>query len=179
MWANNFQPLVWPISVSRCTCWFSYSIYPSLFLSRLRLISSVQANYYLKQFLAYQPIPTEQLDSQTASRLFERSQLPRSELCHIWELADTDKDGKLTLTQFMLAFHLIVARKNNLKLPMLLPIRLYESGTQIIPGVRKKRPFTKYWNTKTIRVRKHWFASFELTNYKTRICYVIFKFVKR
>jgi len=78
--------------------------------------------------LEHSPNRKSKLDGQTASKLFERSQLSRSELCHVWELADTDKDGRLTLTQFMLAFHLIVAKKNQFKLPMILPERLLESG---------------------------------------------------
>ena len=36
--------------------------------------------------------------------------------------------SRLTLTEFILAFHLIVARKNNIQLPLILPKRLYESG---------------------------------------------------
>lgn len=92
------------------------------------LISSVQADYYFKQFQDHSASCKDQLDGQAASKLFERSQLSRTELCHVWELADTDKDGKLTLTQFMLAFHLIVARKNQFQLPMILPKRLLESA---------------------------------------------------
>ena len=37
-------------------------------------------------------------------------------------------DGNLTLVEFMLVFHLIVARKNNFDIPAILPPRLLRSG---------------------------------------------------
>ena len=38
---------------------------------------------------------------------------------------------RLTLIEFMIAFHLVVARKNKLQLPMVLPKSLLESGSYI------------------------------------------------
>ena len=38
------------------------------------------------------------------------------------------KDGKLSILEFMIAFHLIVARKNKFEIPDRLPKRLLISG---------------------------------------------------
>jgi hypothetical protein len=42
--------------------------------------------------------------------LFTRSKLPTTELAQIWELADQDKDGKLTKDEFIIAMWYINSR---------------------------------------------------------------------
>ena len=49
---------------------------------------------------------------------------------NIW--LNLSKDGNLSLLEFMLAFHLIVARKNKFQIPELLPKRLLSSGNALL-----------------------------------------------
>ena len=100
------------------------------------LISSIQAEYYLNQFTIHQSDIKCSLSGQLASKLFEKSRLSRTELCHVWELADIDKNGKLTVVEFMIAFHLIVARKNQFELPLNLPTRLLNSGRKSFKNLK-------------------------------------------
>lgn len=52
---------------------------------------------------------------------FEKSRIPVEELRHIWQLCDVTKDGALSLPEFAAAMHLVVARRNNIPLPPILP----------------------------------------------------------
>ena len=47
--------------------------------------------------------------------------LPISELRTIWQLSDVSKDGGLSLEEFLTAMHLVVLRRNDIKLPETLP----------------------------------------------------------
>ena len=50
---------------------------------------------------------TTKLDGTDARSLLLRSGLSNSELCDIWDLADVDKDGKLTFGEFLVAMGLV------------------------------------------------------------------------
>ena len=60
-----------------------------------------------------------------AKNFLLKSKLPNESLVHIWELADIDKDGRLTLFEFALAFHFTLAKQRNFPLPEHIPQRLY------------------------------------------------------
>jgi hypothetical protein len=59
-----------------------------------------------------------------AKEFFERSRLPTSELSQIWNLADVNHDGALSLAEFCTAMHLVVLRVNGFELPDELPPQL-------------------------------------------------------
>lgn len=61
------------------------------------------------------------ISGQAAKVFFEKSRIPVEELRHIWQLCDVTKDGALSLPEFAAAMHLVVARRNNIPLPPILP----------------------------------------------------------
>ncbi|KAJ3598970.1 hypothetical protein NHX12_032933 [Muraenolepis orangiensis] len=65
--------------------------------------------YYTIQFRSLQPDLGALVLGTDAKNFFTRSRLPISELSHIWELSDVDRDGALTFSEFCTAFHLIGA----------------------------------------------------------------------
>ncbi|XP_014848430.1 PREDICTED: ralBP1-associated Eps domain-containing protein 2 isoform X1 [Poecilia mexicana] len=84
-------------------------------------ITVEQLDYYTNQFKTLQPDLGALILGAVAKNFFTKSKLPILELSHIWELSDVDRDGALTFTEFCIAFHLIVARKNGYPLPESLP----------------------------------------------------------
>lgn len=56
-----------------------------------------------------------------AKDVLERTGLPTSELSRIWHLSDMDRDGRLTLGEFVCAMHLASARVRGTPLPVTLP----------------------------------------------------------
>lgn len=52
---------------------------------------------------------------------FEKSRIPVDELRHIWQLCDVTRDGALSLEEFIAAMHLVVLRRNNIPIPVVLP----------------------------------------------------------
>jgi len=74
--------------------------------------------------------------AETARTLFSRSKLANTTLANIWQLSDDDKDGQLSLQEFMIAMHLINAALKNCKFDKV-PEALYASvhGTAAAPGV--------------------------------------------
>ncbi|XP_064191737.1 intersectin-2-like isoform X1 [Anguilla rostrata] len=52
------------------------------------------------------------------------SHLSQAQLATIWNLADVDKDGRLTAEEFILAMHLVDMAKMGLSLPLTLPVKL-------------------------------------------------------
>eukprot|EP00968_Pinguiococcus_pyrenoidosus_P014055 scaffold1277_cov253-Pinguiococcus_pyrenoidosus.AAC.60 len=64
-----------------------------------------------------------------ARQLFSQSGLDKAVLKDVWNLSDTDKDGRLSRTEFNIAMHLIyVKRKKGLSLPTTLPPQLLASA---------------------------------------------------
>lgn len=84
-------------------------------------ITSEQKEYYIKQFQRIQPDLKGLISGQAAKVFFEKSRIPVEELRHIWQLCDVTKDGALSLPEFAAAMHLVVARRNNIPLPPILP----------------------------------------------------------
>lgn len=65
-----------------------------------------------------------------------QSGLPQQTLAGIWNLSDTDKDGRLSLEEFVLAMHLIDLVRSGEPLPSVLPVEL------VPPGYRRKQSLT-------------------------------------
>uniref|UniRef100_A0A3P9PYM7 RALBP1 associated Eps domain containing 2 n=1 Tax=Poecilia reticulata TaxID=8081 RepID=A0A3P9PYM7_POERE len=93
-------------------------------------ITAEQLDYYTNQFKTLQPDLGALIIGAVAKNFFTKSKLPIPELSHIWELSDVDRDGALTFTEFCIAFHLIVARKNGYPLPESLPPTLQPAPAQ-------------------------------------------------
>lgn len=91
-------------------------------------ITPEQKEYYIKQFRTIQPDLKGLISGQAAKVFFEKSRIPVEELRHIWQLCDVTKDGALSLPEFAAAMHLVVARRNNIPLPPILPECLIPNG---------------------------------------------------
>ena len=72
------------------------------------------------------------LSGDTAKQIFERAQLPNEVLGRIWNLADTEQKGSLSLTEFIIAMHLLASYKSGTlrALPQILPAGLYEAAAR-------------------------------------------------
>lgn len=68
----------------------------------------------------------------TAKQIFDRAQLPNEILIRIWNLADTEQRGMLSVTEFIIAMHLLASyRAGALRaLPQTLPSGLYEAAAR-------------------------------------------------
>lgn len=80
-----------------------------------------QKKYYIDEFVKLSNDPNGWVAGDVARNFFFKSKLPTIELSHIWELSDLDKDGRLTLQEFAIAFHLTSLRRHGYQLPMSLP----------------------------------------------------------
>lgn len=83
------------------------------------------------------------LSGDTAKQIFERAQLPNEVLGRIWNLADTEQKGSLSLTEFIIAMHLLASYKGGTlrALPQLLPAGLYEAAAR--RGVSRQNTGTR------------------------------------
>nr|XP_006817809.1 PREDICTED: ralBP1-associated Eps domain-containing protein 1-like [Saccoglossus kowalevskii] len=84
-------------------------------------VTEEQREYYTNQFKALQPDITGLIQGVTAREFFQKSKLSLPELSHIWQLSDVNKDGALSLEEFITAMHLVVLRKHDIELPDILP----------------------------------------------------------
>lgn len=83
-----------------------------------------QREYYVKQFETMMPDLKGTISGPRGKEFFEKSKLPRSDLSKIWQLSDADCDGCLSLEEFCTAMHLVILRRNQVKIPERLPIQL-------------------------------------------------------
>ena len=67
-----------------------------------------------------------------AKALMMESKLPNSVLSKVWSLADTDRDGLLSLQEFCLAMYLIDIKLAGHDLPTLLPEHLKPPAEQTV-----------------------------------------------
>ena len=83
------------------------------------------------------------LSGDTAKQIFERAQLPNEVLGRIWNLADTEQKGSLSLTEFIVAMHLLASYKGGTlrALPQILPAGLYEAAAR--RGVSRQNTGTR------------------------------------
>ena len=80
---------------------------------------------YESVFKASNKDPDGLLSGREAVQIFGKSGMDRASLKKIWELADVDKDGKLDIEEFCVAFHLIICvTKRKLAIPDHLPAPL-------------------------------------------------------
>lgn len=72
------------------------------------------------------------LSGEIAKEIFEKARLPNEVLGRIWNLSDTEQRGALSVTEFVIAMHLLASyRTGNLKaLPNTLPPGLYEAASR-------------------------------------------------
>lgn len=75
------------------------------------------------------------LPGEQAKQIFERAGLPNETLGKIWNLADTEQRGALTVTEFIVAMHLLASSKSGAlrALPNALPAGLYEAAARRPP----------------------------------------------
>jgi len=66
--------------------------------------------------------------------LFEQSQLPVQELSQIWRMSDLDRDGHLTLEEFICAMALVRRRRQGAPLPQTLPVEMLASARRPAPA---------------------------------------------
>lgn len=104
-------------------------------LETIYQITPEQKEYYVKQFRAIQP-DLGLLSGHVAKVFFEKSRIPVDELRHIWQLCDVTRDGALSLEEFIAAMHLVVLRRNNIPIPVVLPTCLAQL---LQPAVEQKK----------------------------------------
>ena len=75
------------------------------------------------------------LAGEPAKQIFERAGLPNEVLGRIWYLADTEHRGALTVTEFIIAMHLLASSKSGAlrTLPNVLPAGLIEAAARRPP----------------------------------------------
>ncbi|OBT87565.1 hypothetical protein VE02_03772 [Pseudogymnoascus sp. 03VT05] len=75
------------------------------------------------------------LGGEQAKQIFERAGLPNEVLGRIWYLADTEHRGALTVTEFIIAMHLLASSKSGAMrtLPNVLPAGLIEAAARRPP----------------------------------------------
>lgn len=83
------------------------------------------------------------LPGEQARVIFERAGLPNETLGKIWNLADTEQRGALTVTEFIIAMHLLASSKSGAlrALPNALPAGLYEAAARRPPPSRQASGF--------------------------------------
>lgn len=75
------------------------------------------------------PLPHGILTGTQARGFFTKTGLPMPVLGQIWNLADEDKDGQMTLEEFAVAMFLISAKLKGKDLPAVLPASLKPATT--------------------------------------------------
>ena len=94
----------------------------------LRMVSSLVSVVRRRGSIAV----SNNLVGATAKQIFDRAQLPNDALVRIWNLADTEQRGMLSVTEFIIAMHLLASyRAGALRaLPQTLPSGLYEAAAR-------------------------------------------------
>lgn len=97
---------------------------------------------YSQMFQSNDQGSTGYLSGQAAKTLLLQVGLPQPTLIQIWNLADYDKDGKLSLEEFIIAMHLCDFAKAGNTLPMVLPIELQpqRAKTATLPMTNSPSP---------------------------------------
>ncbi|OTF82417.1 hypothetical protein BLA29_010741, partial [Euroglyphus maynei] len=96
-------------------------------------ITAEQQSYYTKQFeLLQRNYSTDIINGNIAKIFFEKSGLNVKDLSHIWKLSDIDEDGGLSFSEFCVAMHLVVLRRNKVELPKQIPLPLRRAHRRLM-----------------------------------------------
>ncbi|KAG1681973.1 RalBP1-associated Eps domain-containing protein 1 [Nymphon striatum] len=91
--------------------------------------------YYTEHFKSLQSDVEGVIPGAAVKQFFEQSGLPTQELSKIWQHADVDRDGALSLEEFFVAMHLVVLRRNKIELPETLPQSLQPQSLKKSAGI--------------------------------------------
>jgi len=83
---------------------------------------------YKADFVQLSPNTAGKVTGQKAKAKLVESKLPSNILHKVWTLADTDKDGMLTLYEYALAMHFIKMKLDGQDLPAALPEHMHPSS---------------------------------------------------
>ncbi|KAF2097440.1 hypothetical protein NA57DRAFT_77698 [Rhizodiscina lignyota] len=78
------------------------------------------------------------MSGDAAKQIFEKARLPNDVLGRIWNLSDTEQRGALSVTEFIIAMHLLASFKSRAMagVPATLPAGLYEAAARRGPVAR-------------------------------------------
>mmetsp|Transcript_59771 Transcript_59771/g.142235 ORF Transcript_59771/g.142235 Transcript_59771/m.142235 type:complete len:965 (+) Transcript_59771:72-2966(+) len=90
------------------------------------------------------------IEAHDAKKVMDESGLPAVELAHIWALCDEDRDGRLTLEEFLCAMQLVSLRRQGEDLPTELPTELIEMARSVAqenpaPRLSAQEPLEASW----------------------------------
>ncbi|KIV98998.1 uncharacterized protein PV09_09278 [Verruconis gallopava] len=87
---------------------------------------------YTRLFESVVPKPGGTLDGEKARMFFQRSGLPNMVLAQVWNLADTEQRSALSLSEFIIAMHLLASYRSGAitSLPTTLPPGLIEAASR-------------------------------------------------
>lgn len=91
-------------------------------------VSRQQLQTYQQHFASLDAHRSGFLTGQQARDFFLKSNLSNAVLGRVWEMADVDRDNKLTFGEFVLAMHLITAILAGCTVPTPLPLSLHPSA---------------------------------------------------
>ena len=92
------------------------------YLQQEYLTNKPDSAKYREEFLAVGPDPRDnKISGLQAKNVLEKSKLNNSILHRVWQLADIDKDGRLSLFEFTLAKHFMEMKLKGLELPAQTP----------------------------------------------------------
>ena len=86
-------------------------------------LSKTDSEHFSRTFDNLQPVDGKITGNQ-AKVVFSEAKLPNSELAEIWQLADEDSDGALTLREYMVMMKLVQVRLQGGTIPTTLPTQL-------------------------------------------------------
>lgn len=86
------------------------------------------------------------LTGEQAKKYFLKSNLSPMVLGQIWNLADMDRDGKMTMQEFTIAVHLIQSKLKGVELPTSLPnsLKMTSMPSTFQVGQQKTKPSTDW-----------------------------------
>ncbi|KAF5362971.1 hypothetical protein D9758_007123 [Tetrapyrgos nigripes] len=96
---------------------------------------------FLKLFLKHKPVG-DVLNAQHVWSVFLLSKLPSSTLADIWDLADIEDSGDLTLTEFLIAMYFVdgLMHQKFAALPTNVPSHIYEQAVHPVPDEPEAGP---------------------------------------
>lgn len=87
-----------------------------------------------------------------AKAFFASSKLSKEQLSQIWALSDRDTDNRLSVPEFCIAMHLIMACRKRMPLPAMLPPDMLPGDQQVSMGMSATNTITA-----TTSVARHYY----------------------